>query len=99
MAEGSQPVRYSIAIPLFNERESILPLYERLKAAMDPLGRPWECVFVDDGSTDDSLAVLQQIALGDSRIIAVCLRQNSGKSLALSSAFSVARGDFIITMD
>ena len=99
MAEAPQPVRYSIAIPLYNERESIQPLYERLKKAMDPLGRPWECVFVDDGSSDDSFSFLQQIALADSRIVAVCLRQNSGKSLALSTAFSVARGDFIITMD
>jgi glycosyltransferase involved in cell wall biosynthesis len=99
MAEGTQSVRYSIAIPLYNERESITPLYEKLKQAMDPLGRTWECVFVDDGSTDDSFGVLQQIASADSRIIAVSLRQNSGKSLALSTAFSIARGDFIITMD
>jgi glycosyltransferase involved in cell wall biosynthesis len=99
MPEGAQSVRYSITIPLYNERESILPLYGRLKTAMDLLGRTWECVFVDDGSTDDSFEALRQIALADSRIIAVCLRQNSGKSLALSTAFSIARGDFIITMD
>lgn len=99
MTTAPQNVRYSIAIPLYNERESITPLYDRLKDALESIGRPWECIFVDDGSDDDSFALLEQIALVDSRIVAVGLRQNSGKSLALASAFSVARGDFIITMD
>ena len=99
MLNGAERIRYSITIPLYNERESITPLYDRLKNTMDTLGKPWECIFVDDGSDDDSFALLQQIALVDSRIVAVGLRQNSGKSLALSTAFSVARGDFIITMD
>ena len=93
------PVRYSIAIPLYNERDSIMPLYQRLKEAMESVGKPFECVFVDDGSTDDSLALLREIALVDSRITVVGLRQNAGKSQALSAAFSVARGDYIVTMD
>jgi glycosyltransferase involved in cell wall biosynthesis len=97
--EGQQLVRYSIAIPLYNERDSIMPLYQRIKETMESVGRPFECVFVDDGSTDDSLQLLREIALVDSRVTVVGLRQNAGKSQALSAAFSVARGDFIVTMD
>jgi len=99
MAENAERIRYSVTIPLYNERESIAPLYGRLKAALEPLGRPWECVLVDDGSSDDSFAALQQIALSDPRIVAAGLKQNSGKSLALATAFSIARGEFIVTMD
>jgi glycosyltransferase involved in cell wall biosynthesis len=97
--ENESPVRYSIAIPLYNECESIRPLYERLNAMMNALPYSCECVLVDDGSTDDSLRLLREIAQVDRRIVAVGLRQNAGKSLALSTAFSVAKGDFIITMD
>ena len=99
MFERQSLIRYSITIPLYNERESIMPLYGRLKEVMDTIARPCECVFVDDGSSDDSLGLLREIALVDSRITVVGLRQNTGKSLALSTAFGVARGDFIITMD
>lgn len=99
MPETRQPIRYSVTIPFYNERESITLLYGRLKEVMEGLGRPFECVFVDDGSTDGSFSLLQEIALMDSRITAVGLRQNAGKSAALCAAFSVARGEFIITMD
>ena len=91
--------RYSITIPLYNERESITQLYGRLMEAMENLGRSFECIFVDDGSTDGSLSVLQEIAQLDSRVTVVGLRQNAGKSAALGAGFSVARGDFIITLD
>lgn len=97
--QESRSFRYSVTIPLYNERESIMPLYGRLKEVMETIARPCECVLVDDGSTDQSLELLEQIAQVDSRVTAVGLRQNAGKSLALSTAFSVARGDFIITMD
>ncbi len=97
--ELAHSIRYSIVIPFYNEWDSLMPLYGRLKEAMEALGRPFELVFVDDGSTDDSLALLQKIALADRRVTVVGLRQNAGKSQALSAGFSVARGDFIITMD
>lgn len=99
MHEVSQSVRYSLVIPFYNERDSLMPLYGRLKEAMEAIGRTFEFVFVDDGSTDDSLALLKEIALVDSRVTVVGLRQNTGKSQALSAGFSVACGDFIITMD
>src|SRR5262245_44878565 len=97
--EPMQTIRYSVVIPFYNERDNLMPLYGRLKETMEAMGRTFEFVFVDDGSTDDSLALLREIALVDSRVTVVGLRQNSGKSQALSTGFSVARGDFIITMD
>lgn len=99
MLDALQSVRYSITIPLYNERDSIMPLYQRLKETMEAVGRPFEYVFVDDGSADDSLELLRQIALVDSRVTVVGLRQNAGKSQAMAAAFSVAQGDFIVTLD
>src|SRR5271157_2041330 len=94
-----ESVKYSIVVPLYNERESITPLYGRLKETLDMTGRPFECVFVDDGSTDGSFHLLQEIALIDSRVTVVRLRQNAGKSVALRAGFSAARGTYVITMD
>ena len=99
MSEVQQSVRYSITVPLYNECENIMPLYGRLKEMMDALPAACECVFVDDGSTDHSLELLQQISMVDSRITVVAMPQNAGKSQALSAAFSAARGEFIVTMD
>lgn len=99
MLESQPPIRYSITIPLYNERDNIMSLYQRLKETLESVGRPFELVLVDDGSSDDSLSLLGEIALVDSRVTVVGLRQNAGKSQALSAAFGIARGDFIITMD
>src|SRR5271157_1880238 len=94
-----ESVKYSIVVPLYNERESITPLYGRLKETLDMTGRPFECVFVDDGSTDGSFHLLQEIALIDSRVTVVRLRQNAGKSVALCAGFKAACGQYVITMD
>jgi glycosyltransferase involved in cell wall biosynthesis len=99
MSESQRSIRYSITIPLHNERESITLLYGRVMQVMESSRQPFECVFVDDGSTDGSLSLLQEIALLDDRVTVVGLRQNAGKSAALSAGFSAARGDFIITLD
>jgi glycosyltransferase involved in cell wall biosynthesis len=95
----NEQVRYSVVVPLYNERESILPLYENLRDTLESLGAPFECVFVDDGSTDESAHLLRQIAMQDRRVTVVTLPWNSGKSAALGAAFDVALGDYIITMD
>ena len=99
MAEDPHPILYSIVVPLFNERETITPLYGRLKETLDNVGCSFECVFVDDGSTDGSFRLLQEIALIDSRITALQLRHNAGKSVALCAGFNAARGEYVITMD
>jgi glycosyltransferase involved in cell wall biosynthesis len=92
-------IRYSIVIPVFNERESIKPLYGAVTTAMSLLGGGYECIFVNDGSSDGSQDVLRTISEEDDRVVVVSLRRNSGKSAALRAGFDVALGHFIITMD
>ena len=99
MSEDLRFVRYSVIVPLWNERENITPLYGRLKETLDSVGHTFECVFVDDGSTDGSFPLLQEIAQVDSRVTVVALRHNAGKSVALGAGFNAARGDYVITMD
>jgi glycosyltransferase involved in cell wall biosynthesis len=99
MSDDLRSVRYSVIVPLWNERENITPLYGHLKETLDSVGHTFECVFVDDGSTDGSLPLLQEIAQVDSRVTVVALRHNAGKSVALGAGFNAARGDYVITMD
>lgn len=87
----------SIVIPLLNEEESLKPLYERLSSVFE--GKDIEYIFVDDGSTDNSLAILEEIAQKDKRVKIISFRRNFGKSPALAAGFNKAKGDIIVTMD
>lgn len=89
----------SIVIPVYNESESLGELYLRLKKAMEPLSRPYEVIFVDDGSRDGSMEKLADLHDQDTRCKAVQLRDNFGKSVALSVGFEHATGDIVFTMD
>ncbi len=89
----------SIVIPVFNEQASLEPLYRETATVMEPLNVDWEIVFVDDGSSDGSTAVISALAAADPRVHYVILRRNFGKSAALQVGFKKARGDVIITMD
>lgn len=89
----------SIVIPLYNEEESIPHLYEQLTAALERLGRSYEVVVVNDGSTDGSMAALRQIHGRDSRWRVISFRRNFGQTAGFSAGFHYARGDIVITMD
>jgi glycosyltransferase involved in cell wall biosynthesis len=89
----------SIVIPVYNERESLELLVAELRSVLDGLERPWEIVFVDDGSSDGSDAELAALARDDERIVNVRLRRNSGKAAALAAGFGRATGRLVITMD
>ncbi|HEV2729779.1 MAG TPA: glycosyltransferase family 2 protein [Terriglobales bacterium] len=91
--------RYSIVVPLHNERENVTDLYDRLKAVMELNGESFEIVLVDDGSTDRSFHLLREIAAVDSRVTVVRLRRNFGQTSALAAGFDHARGEYIIAMD
>lgn len=93
------PRGLSIVVPVFNEAASIPELYRRIDEACRPLGRPFEILFVDDGSTDGSGAILDGMAAHDARITVIHFRRNFGKSPALAAAFERARGPIVITMD
>lgn len=89
----------SVVIPLHNEEAALLPLYDRLTAVLERLGRPYEVIFVDDASTDRSLELLANLVETDARLRVVRLRRNFGQTAALSAGFDEARGDIIISMD
>jgi glycosyltransferase involved in cell wall biosynthesis len=91
--------KFSIVVPFHNEQESVTELYDRLKAVMEANGDPFELVFVDDGSSDQTFPLLQQIAGVDSRVVVVKLRRNFGQTSALAAGFDHAKGEFVIAMD
>src|ERR1043166_7572556 len=92
-------VRYSIVVPFFNEQENVPPLYMKLTEVMDSIGEPYELVFVDDGSRDNSFRVLSEIFEHDRRVNLIRLRRNFGQTAALKAGFDFARGAIIISMD
>ena len=91
--------KLSIVIPLYNESESLVELHEKISETIDVMEIECEILFVDDGSTDNSYDVLSKIQEKDSRVTAIRLKTNSGKSAALQAGFDNAGGDYIITMD
>src|SRR5579864_4823408 len=92
-------IRYSIVVPFYNEQENIPPLYMKLTEVMDSLGEPYELVFVDDGSRDNTFKVLSDIYEHDRRVNLVRLRKNFGQTAGLKAGFDFARGEVIISMD
>ena len=86
----------SVIVPVYNEEESILPLYEELQAA---IGKNDEVLFVDDGSMDSTAERVKKLIAGDSRVRLVRFQRNFGKAAALAAGFERARGDVVITMD
>jgi undecaprenyl-phosphate 4-deoxy-4-formamido-L-arabinose transferase len=89
----------SAVIPVYNEADCLNELLKRLVTSMDSLGRTYEIVIVDDGSTDDSVAILQAFQAAEPRLRIVRLRRNFGQTPALYAGFSAVRGQIIVTLD
>jgi glycosyltransferase involved in cell wall biosynthesis len=89
----------SVVIPVYNEEENIRLLHERLRKALDQLDQEYEILFVDDGSTDTTLSILEEIQSKDTRVIVLSLRRNFGQTAAFAAGFDFARGDVVVTMD
>ncbi len=91
--------KYSIVVPFHNEEENVTILYARLKQVMEQIDDSFEMVLVDDGSSDRTYKLLEEIAAVDSRVLVVKLRRNFGQTSALSAGFDHASGKFILAMD
>ena len=102
----------SIIVPLFNEAESLPKLYEWIARVMNENGFSYEVIFVNDGSTDESWKVIEELRVESLELIeagekkvesspvhGICFRRNYGKSAALYCGFKAAKGDVVITMD
>lgn len=98
MNEGSAP-QLSLVVPLYNEAENLPVLAAEIRQALAPLGRSWESLFVDDGSTDGSFDALVALAMADPTVRILRHRRNAGQSAALAAGFAAARGGIVVTLD
>ena len=89
----------SVVVPVFNEARNLKPLIEALRPILDRETSGWEVIFVDDGSADDSLAVMRELNQGDARLRAVSFSRNFGKEIAIAAGLDHARGRAVAIMD
>jgi glycosyltransferase involved in cell wall biosynthesis len=89
----------SVVVPVYNERENVMPLADELLPVMRDLPQSCEIIFVDDGSRDGTAALLDDLAAREPEVCVVRLRRNFGKAEALMAGFNVASGDVLITID
>ena len=95
----TQRPHISVVIPVFDEAENVADLHRELTASLEAHGRPYEVLFVDDGSRDATLARLVEIEAADPRVRVLRLRRNFGQTAAFSAGFDHARGDVVVTSD
>ena len=95
----SEPIDISVIVPVYNEVESLEILQREIEEAMDPTDVEWEVIYVDDCSTDGSLALLREMRGRNRRIRIVKFRRNYGQTAAMAAGFDVSRGSVVVTMD
>lgn len=89
----------SFVIPCHNEQDNLRPLVAAIREAVEPLQRTYEIVVTDDRSTDNSWAVLNELAAADSRVRGLRFAKNAGQSAAMWAGLQAARGRFLVTLD
>lgn len=98
MSQTTSP-EVSIVVPIFNEAPNLRLLIEGIMGVMRPMGRPFELILVDDGSTDNSRGVLGTLIADNPEMRAIFLRRNFGQGAAMTAGFDHARGKIVVTMD
>ena len=93
------PLDLSVVVPLYNEEESLPHLVQQLTDALRPSGERFELVLVNDGSSDRTAEVLEQLSHEVPELVAVLLRKNYGQTAAMAAGFDVAQGDVIVSLD
>jgi polyisoprenyl-phosphate glycosyltransferase len=94
----ARPV-FSVVIPMYNEAEIVGEMHRRLVVVMTELGAPWEAIYINDGSRDASLQIVEMLRHADSHIAVVNLSRNFGKEIATTAGLDHARGDAVIVID
>jgi len=89
----------SIVLPVFNESGALPCLHAELTAVLATLGKSYEIIAIDDGSRDESLATLRQLAEADPHLVVIVLRRNFGQTAAFVAGFDHACGDVVVTLD
>jgi undecaprenyl-phosphate 4-deoxy-4-formamido-L-arabinose transferase len=89
----------SLVVPLYNEEATVEHVYRRSVETLETLGRPYEIIFVDDGSTDGTWALIERLHEGDPQLRAVRFKRNFGQHPAMHAGLVRARGDIVVTMD
>ena len=92
-------IEISVVLPVYNEVENLVVLYEDLVTALEETAKAFEIICVDDGSRDGSLVVLKELATNDSRLIVIEFRRNFGQTAALAAGLRFARGEVVVTLD
>lgn len=92
-------VKISVVVPVYNEEAAIKSNIEKLTAFLSQLGRPWELVLVNDGSTDNTLREMKKTAEGENRINIISYTPNRGRGFALKTGFRAASGEYIIATE
>lgn len=97
--EFSEGPWISVVIPVYNEKENLFKLNSSLIEVLNKMGRPFEVIYIDDGSKDGTFSVIQTLCAQLSCIRAIRLRRNFGQTAAMSAGFDCARGEIIVAMD
>jgi glycosyltransferase involved in cell wall biosynthesis len=92
-------VLISVVIPVYNEADALVDLGQGVRQELTRLGQPWEIIFINDGSNDNSAAILDRLADSDRRIRVIHFKRNSGQTAAMMAGFDFAQGDVIIPLD
>ena len=100
--ESKRPARREIAVsvvvPVYNEAASLRELHQRLRAVLEGLGESFEVIYVDDGSTDTSRELIEELAEADRSVTLVELAHNAGQHGAVLAGFQVSRGKVVVTV-
>src|SRR3970040_3038294 len=97
---GARKASYlSVVIPIYNEEVTIERLHERLSRVLEPLGKAYEIIYIDDGSTDGTRAILQRLHAKDPNVKVIVFNRNYGQHAAVVAGFERAGGEIIVTLD
>lgn len=99
MSNNGKHIEISVVVPVYNEEESAPILEQKIRDALDPVGKIYEIIFVDDGSKDRTFGILEKLHYEHPQTKVVKFRGNFGQSAAMAAGFEAAKGDVVVAMD